>query len=149
MDGGGSNGEADDGAGVGAKRPRLGALRSCAGETWVDETLAQWPEGDFRLWAGDLGNEVTDDVLAGAFRRFPSFAMAKVIRDGPAHKSRGYGFVSFLAPGDALAALKEMNGAYIGNRPVRLRRCHAEEKDAALVRKQEAERAKQRRKLGL
>lgn len=33
---------------------------------------------DFRLFCGDLGNEVNDDVLSKAFSRFPSFNMARV-----------------------------------------------------------------------
>ncbi len=33
---------------------------------------------DYRLFCGDLGNEVNDDVLSKAFARFPSFNMAKV-----------------------------------------------------------------------
>lgn len=33
---------------------------------------------DYRLFCGDLGNEVNDDVISKAFSRFPSFNMAKV-----------------------------------------------------------------------
>ena len=33
---------------------------------------------DYRLFCGDLGNEVNDDVLSKAFARFPTFNMAKV-----------------------------------------------------------------------
>ncbi|KAG5607764.1 hypothetical protein H5410_029256 [Solanum commersonii] len=52
-----------------------------AGQTWEDPTLAEWPENDFRLFCGNLGNEVNDDVLSKAFSRFPSFNMARVVRD--------------------------------------------------------------------
>ncbi|XWS57759.1 hypothetical protein CRYUN_Cryun09bG0200700 [Craigia yunnanensis] len=52
--------------------------RKAAGQSWEDPTLAEWPENDFRLFCGDLGNEVNDDVLSKAFARFPSFNMAKV-----------------------------------------------------------------------
>ena len=33
---------------------------------------------DYRLFCGDLGNEVNDDVLSKSFSRFPSFNMARV-----------------------------------------------------------------------
>lgn len=33
---------------------------------------------DYRLFCGDLGNEVNDDVLSKAFSRFPTFNMARV-----------------------------------------------------------------------
>ncbi|XP_027772835.1 RNA-binding protein 42-like isoform X2 [Solanum pennellii] len=51
--------------------------RKAAGQTWEDPTLAEWPENDFRLFCGNLGNEVNDDVLSKAFSRFPSFNMAR------------------------------------------------------------------------
>ncbi|KAL3520990.1 hypothetical protein ACH5RR_019139 [Cinchona calisaya] len=63
-------------------------------------------KNDSRLFCGDLGNEVNDDVL---FSRFPSFNMAKVVRDKRTGKTKGYGFVSFSNPSDLAAALKEMN----------------------------------------
>ncbi|CAN7107856.1 unnamed protein product [Brassica rapa subsp. narinosa] len=96
--------------------------RKAAGQSWEDPTLAEWPENDYRLFCGDLGNEVNDDVLSKAFARFPTFNMAKVIRDKRTGKTKGYGFVSFLNPADLAAALKEMNGKYVGNRPIKLRK---------------------------
>lgn len=77
---------------------------------------------DFRLFCGDLGNEVNDDVLTKAFSKYPSFNMARVIRDKWTGKTRGYGFVSFANASDLAAALKEMNGKYVGNRPIKLRK---------------------------
>ncbi|GJR42472.1 RNA-binding protein 42 [Tanacetum coccineum] len=116
--------------------------RKAAGQAWEDPTLAEWPENDFRLFCGDLGNEVNDDVLSKAFSRFPSFNMARVVRDKRTGKTKGYGFVSFANPADLATALKEMNGKlltvpyfrsfttsllyvlgkYVGNRPIKLRK---------------------------
>ncbi|KAL3641799.1 hypothetical protein CASFOL_012614 [Castilleja foliolosa] len=117
--------------------------RKAAGQAWEDPTLAEWPENDFRLFCGDLGNEVNDDVLSKAFARFPHFNMARVlnddvlskafarfphfnmtrvVRDKRTGKTKGYGFVSFSNPADLGAALKEMNGKYVGNRPIKLRK---------------------------
>eukprot|EP00775_Hariotina_reticulata_P011955 gene11955-12098_t len=81
-----------------------------------------WPENDFRIFVGDLGNEVNDDSLSKAFSRYPSFAKARVIRDKRSNKSKGYGIVSLLDGNDFAKALKEMNGKYIGNRPCKLSR---------------------------
>ncbi|CAL5406928.1 unnamed protein product [Camellia sinensis] len=111
--------------------------RKAAGQNWEDPTLTEWPEmlevlegflagdvamwfggfcgdmvmrtDDYRLFCGDLGNEVNDDVLSKAFSRFPSFNMARVVRDKRTGKTKGYGFVSFANPLDLAAALKEMN----------------------------------------
>ncbi|KAF7828481.1 RNA-binding protein 42 [Senna tora] len=94
--------------------------RKAAGQSWEDPSLAEWPENDHRLFCGDLGNEVNDDVLSKAFSRFPSFNMARVVRDKRSGKTKGYGFVSFADPSDLAVALKEMNGKYVGNRPIKL-----------------------------
>lgn len=45
-----------------------------------------------------------------------------VVRDKRTGKTKGYGFVSFANPADLAAALKEMNGKYVGNRPIKLRK---------------------------
>ncbi|KAL0583903.1 hypothetical protein ABG067_006171 [Albugo candida] len=116
---------------VGAKR----FVRVAGGERWEDATLAEWPDNDFRLFCGDLGNEVTDELLAHNFSSFPSFQRAKVIRDKFTHKSRGYGFVSFGDPFDCAKALREMNGKYIGNRPVKLHKSKWEDRSEAVARK--------------
>lgn len=97
-------------------------LRHCAGETWIDRSITDWPDNDFRIFVGDLGNEVSDAMLTTAFSKYQSFARAKVIRDKRNGKSRGYGFISFLDPQDFLRALKEMEGQYVGNRPIKVKK---------------------------
>jgi hypothetical protein len=91
--------------------------RKAGGESWVDDTLQEWPENDYRIFVGDLGKEVTDEMLAKHFQmNFKSFARAKVIRSKNENKARGYGFVSFLDPNDCLKAVKEFNGKYLCSR---------------------------------
>ena len=68
---------------------------------------------DFRIFCGDLGNEVSDEGLSKAFSKYASFQKARVIKDRNTRKSKGYGFVSFKDGQDYLRALKEMNGASI------------------------------------
>lgn len=61
------------------KRQDKKFVRAGANEVWVDETLCEWPENDFRLFVGDLGNEVTTEMLAKEFQgKYSSFAKAKV-----------------------------------------------------------------------
>lgn len=43
-----------------------------------------------------------------------------MIRDKRTMKTKGFGFISFLNPNDYLKAFKEMNGKYVGNRPVKI-----------------------------
>ena len=63
--------------------------RAAGGEKWWDPTLTEWPENDFRIFVGDLGNEVNDDVLEKAFQKFTSFAKAKVVRNKHTNKTKG------------------------------------------------------------
>lgn len=79
----GAAGGAAGGAGSsGAGSSKKVIVREAAGQRWVDPTLAEWPENDFRIFVGDLGNEVNDEALSKAFSRYPSFAKAKVSFQG-------------------------------------------------------------------
>ncbi|KAI9917391.1 hypothetical protein PsorP6_013226 [Peronosclerospora sorghi] len=118
----------------GGNRPKR-HLRLAGGQVWEDPTLDDWPENDFRLFCGDLGNEVSSELLAHSFSRYTSFQRARVVRDKLTHKSRGYGFVSFADPFDCAKALREMNGKYIGNRPVKLSKSKWQERNIDVAKK--------------
>ena len=120
-------------------KPRVdpSLVRSAAGSTWVDPTLADFPPNDFRLFVGDLGIEVNDAVLAKTFAHYASFAMARVVREKKSAMSRGFGFVSFLDHEEGLRALKEMSGKYCGNRPMKLKKGQWQKRSAAVQRKRD------------
>jgi RNA recognition motif-containing protein len=82
--------------------------------------MVDWPDDDHRIFVGNLGNEVKDEDLTMAFKKYPSFLKAKVIREKKSGKSKGFGFVSIGNPDDYIKAMKEMNGEYLGKRPLRL-----------------------------
>jgi hypothetical protein len=104
-------------------------LRGAGGEVWTDPTLCEWSAHDFRIFCGDLGREVGDDTLLNAFKRYSSVAHARVVRDKHTGHSRGYGFVSFSNATDFAKALKEMNGKYVGSRPLKLRKSAWQERN--------------------
>ncbi|XP_041648701.1 RNA-binding protein 42 [Cheilinus undulatus] len=120
-------------------------IRTAAGTTWEDASLLEWDSDDFRIFCGDLGNEVNDDILARAFSRYPSFLKAKVVRDKRTGKTKGYGFVSFKDPNDYVRAMREMNGKYVGSRPIKLRKSMWKDRNIEVVRKKH----KEKKKLGL
>lgn len=103
----------------GETRPTV--LRRAAGKLYEDQTLLEWDPSHKRLFVGDLGNDVSDEMLAAAFEKYPSFSKARVVRK-PDGKGKGYGFVAFAEPEDFLKAWKEMNGKYIGSRPCTLKK---------------------------
>ena len=63
----------------------------------VDPNLLEWPENDFRVFVGDLGNETNDEVLNKAFARFPTFNKAKVVRDKKTNKTKGTNLLKWQA----------------------------------------------------
>ena len=115
-------------------------VRRAAEKTWVDPSLSDWPDNDFRMFVGDLGNEVTDDQLRRAFSKYPSMVKVKVLRDSLTGRTRGFGFVSFLDPMDFAKAMKEMNGKYIGNRPCKLSRSTWKSREISNVLEKEKKR---------
>ena len=65
---------------------------------------------DYRLFAGDLGNEVNDELLTRAVSKYQSLQRTHVVRDKRTGKSKGYGFISFKDPDDYVKAMRQMNG---------------------------------------
>ena len=102
------------------KKRELKISRKVGNQEWQDESLADWPEGDYRIYCCNLGNEVTEEILTNAFKKYGSFAKCKVPRDKKTEKGLGYGFVSLLECNDYVRAMREMQGKYVGNRPIKL-----------------------------
>ena len=69
-------------------------------------------------------------MLANAFKKYPTFVKARVVRDKITLKSKGFGFVSITGQDDFIRAMREMNGKYVGNRPIKLKRSEWQEKSA-------------------
>ncbi|XP_065342948.1 RNA-binding protein 42 isoform X1 [Cloeon dipterum] len=116
-------------------------IRQGGNQVWEDTSLLDWPDDDFRIFCGDLGNDVTDEVLTRAFNKYPSFQRARVIRDKRSNKTKGFGFVSYKDPQDFIRAMKEMNGRYVGSRPIKLRKSVWKARNIEVVRKKEKEKA--------
>lgn len=120
-------------------------LRQAGGQVWEDPTLLEWDPKDFRIFCGDLGNDVNDDILTRAFNKYPSLLKCKVIRDKRTNKSKGYAFISFKEGPDFIKALREMNGKYVGSRPIKLKKSNWKDRNTEVVKK----KMKEKQKLGL
>jgi RNA recognition motif-containing protein len=81
--------------------------------------------------------------------QYPSFNKAKVVRDKFTGKSKGFGFVSFQDPFDCAKCLREMNGKYVGNRPVKLTKSNWQDREITEVRKKEKKDKKGKQAMGL
>ena len=124
-------------------------VRTGAGEVWVDDTLQDWPENDYRIFVGDLGKETSTEMLHKAFQHYKSFAKARVIRKKADNKAKGYGFVSFMDPMDCAKAIREQNGKYLGTRPMKILRSDWKDRDIKEVRKKDNKKRKMKESLGL
>jgi len=75
----------------------------------------------YGLWVGDLAPDVNDYTLLSTFQYYyPSVVRAKVVMDTTTNMSKGFGFVNFGNETEYTRALTEMNGFYIGYRPIRV-----------------------------
>ncbi|KAK8797216.1 hypothetical protein WA158_004426 [Blastocystis sp. Blastoise] len=98
-----------------------------------NNTLADWPDNDFRLFIGNLGKKTKDDVLTALFSHYPSFNRAKVIWDKRKDRTKGYGFVSFMDPLEAIRAMKEQNGKFCGDKPMMIQKGQWKKRDEKVV----------------
>ncbi|KAG5358057.1 putative RNA-binding protein [Yarrowia sp. B02] len=116
--------------------------RGGGGKKWEDPSLLEWDPSHFRLFVGNLSGEVTTENVHRAFQKYKSLSKAKVVKDKISDKCAGYGFVSFSDADDYFKAFKEMDGKYIGNHPVQLKRAKTEIKAVAKKKTKPYERAR-------
>ncbi|CAB9504426.1 Uncharacterized RNA-binding protein C22E12.02 [Seminavis robusta] len=125
------------------------SVRMAAGQAWVDKSLDEWPQNDFRIFVGNLSNEVDDQGLFQHFSKYPSLAKAKVVRhNNNPEKSKGYGFVSLLDPLECARAIREMDQTWLCSRPIRVKRSDWKERDFKVVKKREKKEKKQQKRKG-
>ena len=86
----------------------------------LDSPLVQTPE--YSLFVGDLSASTTEAHLLAFFqKKFPdSVKTVRVLTDPVTGKSRCFGFVRFTNDIERQRAVVEMNGAWLGGRPLRV-----------------------------
>jgi len=121
------------------------AVRVAAGKHWVDPTLSEFPENDFRLFVGNLDSLITEQKLAETFQsKYPSFAMCRIIYDKLTGESKGYAFVSVMDPKDCARAIREMDQSWLGSRPNKVKRSDWKERDPREIRKGKKKKGRRR-----
>jgi RNA recognition motif-containing protein len=76
---------------------------------------------EYSLFIGDISNDVTEAQITSVFRlRYPSVTGMKIVNDPISGISKGYGFIKFGSEREASVALDEMQGVYIGSKPIRM-----------------------------
>jgi hypothetical protein len=84
--------------------------------------------GDFgptKLFIGGLSSDTTTKEIQTAFSPFGEIVDAIVIADRSTGQSRGFGFVTYQSSAAADAAIKQMNGAELDGRTLKVNRAEA------------------------
>ncbi len=76
--------------------------------------------GPRKLFVGGLSWDTDNESLKAAFSKFGPLQEASIVTDRDTGRSRGFGFVTFENPLDAAAASKQMNGAELDGRTLRV-----------------------------
>lgn len=87
----------------------------------MGSTYRGYVDSPHKIYAGNLGWDMTSQYLRKAFAKQPGLLSAKVVYERNNGKSRGYGFVSFETAEDVEVALSAMNGVEVQGRPLRLK----------------------------
>ncbi len=81
-----------------------------------------------KLFVGGVSWGTTDDGLREAFERFGEVTEAKIITDRETGRSRGFGFVTYVNDEDADNAVKEMDGASLDGREIKVNEARERER---------------------
>jgi RNA recognition motif-containing protein len=81
--------------------------------------------GPTKLFVGGLSWDTTSDDLRTAFAKYGAISDAAVVLDRATGRSRGFGFVTFETATDAMEAVKNMNGAELDGRTLKVNAAEA------------------------
>ncbi|CAF1313259.1 unnamed protein product [Adineta steineri] len=71
---------------------------------------------DVNLYIKNLDDTIDDERLRKEFSKFGTITNAKIMSENG--RSKGFGFVCFSAPDEAIKAVTEMNGSIVGSKPL-------------------------------
>jgi RNA recognition motif-containing protein len=72
------------------------------------------------IYVGNLSYQVNNDDLRQAFERFGEVSLANVVMDKITGRSKGFGFVEMTDKAAAEEAIKQLDGAELKGRTVRV-----------------------------
>ena len=87
---------------------------------WIDPSLSDWPENDYRIMVQNLGVSVRNEDLKRAFSNYKSLAKVHVVKDSSG-RAKQYGFVSLLDKNDYIEAMTKLNNTFIGKKRIILK----------------------------
>ncbi|GMI79708.1 poly(A) binding protein 7 [Hibiscus trionum] len=94
------------------------------------------------LYVKNLDPGITEEILQEKFSEFGKIACMVVARDENG-ASRGFGFVNFECPDDAMRAMESMNGSHLGSKVLYVARAQKKAEREQILRNQFEERRKE------
>lgn len=83
-----------------------------------------------KLYVGNLPFSLDDDKLRELFSEFGEIEEATVLKDKFSHRSKGFGFVTFVKDEDADKAVSEMNDKEVEGRKLKVNEARPFDPDA-------------------
>lgn len=74
-----------------------------------------------KLLVRNLDRETTEDELNSAFSNYGKVQSCSIVREKTNGLSKGFGFVEMPKPGDAKAAVKQLNDSKLGANKIRVK----------------------------
>ena len=75
-----------------------------------------------KLLVRNLDRELTEDALNTMFKAYGSVQSCTLVLDKNTGASKGFGFVEMPVPGEAKAAVKQLNGKEISGQTIRVKK---------------------------
>ena len=84
-----------------------------------------------KILVRNLSREITESELLELFTAYGAVQYCKIVMDSATGKSKGFGFVEMPRPGDAKAAIKELNARDVGGMKIRVKKAEKSEEKGA------------------
>lgn len=83
-----------------------------------------------KLLVRNLDRSTTEDELKSLFEAYGSVQYCNLVLDQGTGLSKGFAFVEMPKPGDAKAAMKNLNDTMLGNNLIRVKKAEDKKDDA-------------------
>jgi len=75
-----------------------------------------------KLLVRNLDRNLSEESLKSLFEPFGSVQSCALIMDQKTGASKGFGFIEMPKPGEAKAAMKQLNGKQVSGSPIRVKK---------------------------
>lgn len=99
-------------------------LRTCMAFNRISYTDALPPPGTalMKLLARNLDRSLSEASLSALFEAFGRVQSCSLVMDAKTGVSKGFGFIEMPVPGEAKAAVKQLNGSTVSGQVIRVKK---------------------------